>query len=353
MAGDINRQLVDAIIAKKRLRLVGDNINFTTRVRDERMNRHGKMHHYFGSAVLIHDLSFPNVPTHAPQINISEMKADMFIPNSDEQDALIDDYAIIAIQIAIKHIEYFRCLESLFPKHRPDQYTHQLMKKTVVVPLHVLPYNEQKYGDVVKILVEYVSKMESLYAEAGISKHNMPNIQIGGDQLTRDRFSWAKLLRLGTDSPSDRFDKLKPVSNEFFHMAMKLLAVCFKQLWSTETSGISTLYAQKIRLQRSEVKLQVKDAYNDCKDFFVSYADMHILEAVLSYFNMTDVLSVPVEKCLPADTVMYKDWAMENFRALVKLHAGTFAYKSTSSTPTAGPSGKPSTGHSEKPPAGS
>jgi len=110
----------------------------------------------------------------------------------------------------------------------------------VVIPLHVLPLNEQKYGDVVQILDEYKTKMESVYQEAGYDQTTMPCIQIGGDQLTRDRESSAMLLRLGTELASKRFAKLFPVVCEFFHMDMKILGVAFKRLWSTEATGIST-----------------------------------------------------------------------------------------------------------------
>ncbi len=272
LAGDLNRQLVNAISSKKTISLVGDNVNFTVRVRDERLKRHGRMHHFFGSAVLTHDLAFPSLPSQSPQLLVGDMRTDLFVPNSSEQVELVNDYAIMAMKVAAKYINCFKRLE--FPQHRPDEYTQQLTSKTGVHPLHALPLNEQHYGDVVQILAEYVTKMEAVHQEAGISTDDMPTIQIGGDQLTRERFSSAKLLRLGVDSPSDRFAKLTPVASHFFHMAMKLLKVCFKRLWSTDTCGTSTLHAQKIRLQRSEVKLEVKDAYNACKDFFISYIRM-------------------------------------------------------------------------------
>jgi hypothetical protein len=102
----------------------------------------------------------------------------------------------MAIHVAIKHIKFFKCLEAHIPEHRPDEYTQQLQTKTAVIPLNVLPLNEQKYGDVVQILNNYVTAMEKAYEEAGVNKNDIPNIQIGGDQLTRERFSGAKLLRL-------------------------------------------------------------------------------------------------------------------------------------------------------------
>lgn len=345
LSGDLDRQLIDAIVSKKRISIVGDNVNFATSVRDERMKRHGKVHNFFGSAVLIHDLEFSSLSTQSPQIPICDLTSSLFIPNVTEQKELVNDYALMAIRVAVKYVDCFKCLDDIFPNYRPDNFTHQLMTKTGVIPLHVLPLNEMHYGDVVKILDAYVTKMEGVYQEAGVGKEDMPNILIGGDQLTRERFSSAKLLRLGGESTSERFQKLTPVVSHFFHMGMKLLNVCFKRLWSTDTTGLSTLHAQKIRLQRSDVKLEVKNAYNSCKDFFVSYTDAHLLEAILTYFNMEDVHSIPAEIAVPADGALLEQWAIEHFQSLVKLHVGTFTYNRGSqlpncATPTATRTGK-------------
>ena len=77
----------------------------------------------------------------------------------------------------------------------------------------------------------------------------MPSIQIGGDQLTRERFSSSKLLRVGTNSRSNRFDRLTPISCECFRIAMKILKVCFECLWSVTAVDTITLHAQQIHLQ--------------------------------------------------------------------------------------------------------
>ena len=78
-----------SIICKKRIRLVGNNDNFTTHVRDEHIARCGNMHNFFALIALIHDFSFPNVANHLPQHNWLDLTADIFIPNSIEQEAIL------------------------------------------------------------------------------------------------------------------------------------------------------------------------------------------------------------------------------------------------------------------------
>ncbi len=104
LADEMKLQVVKAVKEQKQIRIVGDNLNFTTHVRDERMSKHGKMHHYFGSAILVHDLSFPNTSRVQPQIVLDAVKADLFIPDASEQQQTVNDYALMAIQVAIERI---------------------------------------------------------------------------------------------------------------------------------------------------------------------------------------------------------------------------------------------------------
>lgn len=49
---DYSTQLVRKIVNEgQKFRIIGDNINWTVGVRDERADRHAHMHHAFGSAV--------------------------------------------------------------------------------------------------------------------------------------------------------------------------------------------------------------------------------------------------------------------------------------------------------------
>ncbi len=219
---------------------------------------------------------------------------------------------------------YFRSLQEFFPHHRPDQYSELISKKTAIYPQHVLPLNEQQYGDVVKILEIYVGDMETIYKDAEV---DMPMIQIGGDQLTRERFSSAKSLRLGTKTQSQRFEKLFPISCEFFHMAMKFLTVCFKHLWSEGATHKATLYAQKVRLQRNQVKNSVKDSYNECKDFFVSYVDAVLLESILTHFQMNETNASPPTLCMPEEHTLREQWAIASFSNMIRANVGTFTYE--------------------------
>lgn len=59
-----------------------------------------------------------------------------------------------------------------------------MMRRNLVVALPVLPFNEQKYADVVQILDHYEQYIEEIYQSAEVP---LAKVHIGGDQLTRER----------------------------------------------------------------------------------------------------------------------------------------------------------------------
>jgi hypothetical protein len=111
----------------------------TIGVRDERHDRHGRMMHYFGSSVLIHDLSFPNSSRCTPMRDFKLVKPADFLPSGDDLDCLIEDYVFMAMHVAARHIPYFSFLRHQLPAYIIDENGEKLNKKTAVIPITVLP----------------------------------------------------------------------------------------------------------------------------------------------------------------------------------------------------------------------
>ena len=61
-----------------------------------------------------------------------------------------------------------------------------LARKNTIVPLPVLPLNEQKYSDVVQILDHYEDTISHFFEEAASP---VQKVHVGGDLLTRERFT--------------------------------------------------------------------------------------------------------------------------------------------------------------------
>lgn len=117
-------------------------------------------------------------------------------------------------------------------------------------------------------------------------------IHVGGDQLTRERFSGAKAMRAHKDDRKDRFVNLSPITFELFHMQMNFLKMAFKILYKENSVGDrGTLSHLKTIISRTNVNENINTHYDADKDYFVSVVDMYIVECVLAYFGIPRLLS--------------------------------------------------------------
>lgn len=109
-------------------------------------------------------------------------------------------------------------------------------------------------------------------------------IHVGGDQLTRERFSGAKAMRVHKDDRKDRFVNLSPITFELFHMQMNFLEMSFKILYKENSVGDrGTLSHLKNIISRTNVNENINNHYDADNEYFVSVVDMYIVECVLEY----------------------------------------------------------------------
>jgi hypothetical protein len=147
-------------------------------------------------------------------------------------------------------------------------------------------------------------------------------IHIGGDQLTRERFSGAKSLRAGANDPKEQLKHLHPITFEMFHLHMKFLMVFCKCLYS-EKSGdeVGTMKSAIDRIMRNNVDPDVRKAYDPDKDFVISFVDAYIIEMICHYFGMETNLSTPTQNIPDNIEEMDNDkkmqWVLEKFGDIV------------------------------------
>ena len=224
VAEHFRNDLVEAVAKDKTFRIAGDNINWAAQVRDQREDHHGHMEHAFGSIAIINRINFDHLNATSPQKPPRTLSLFDLMPTVQEMMAIKREYAIFIGKTAAKLIPTLSFVEELLPENITGKFSEQLAARSDVIPLPVLFLNEQKYQDVVQIMDHYEDMIQEIYTEAG--KH-LPKIHVGGDQLTRERFSGAKRLRAHRKVAKHRFANLGPITFELFHMMMNLLQVRF------------------------------------------------------------------------------------------------------------------------------
>ena len=116
----------------------------------------------------------------------------------------------------------------------------------------------------------------------------VPNVQIGGDQLTRERFYGAKRLRAAV------LENLSPITFELFHLQMNFLTTFYSILYSKTKSEPFTVHAHKIRLQRREANgEEKKNHYGSCKELAESLIRANIVEAACNVHGLSNISENP------------------------------------------------------------
>jgi hypothetical protein len=91
MGNHFSTQLRKASETKKRIRIVGDNVNFAVGQADLRMDSNRKvkaLHHAFASAALIHNFDFKTLSNSEPENEGYNLDVQDFIPNAEDYNRL-------------------------------------------------------------------------------------------------------------------------------------------------------------------------------------------------------------------------------------------------------------------------
>ena len=222
--------LVQAAKEGKYVRFIGDNLNFTVGTSHETSDNHKHMVHMFTSTALIYEHHFLDL-NNQPELNFATLTMDQLLPSKEDYFKIRTDVTKLVVDIVTKYIPFFAFAKKSIPAKL--HVSEIPMTKTEIIPLPCLPYNEQKYQDDVKILDWYQQLAERIIREANLDPATQ--FQIGGDQLTRERFTEALLLRLDNINPRERFANLGRCTAEFFHLGMNYMEKCvFDELWNKD-----------------------------------------------------------------------------------------------------------------------
>ena len=302
----------------RRLRIIGDNLNFAVGVAQERFADHKHMVHMFASAILISDNYFLDKPI-VPEIPLDALSINDITLSNTEYQVVRRDCAVIIGSVISQRIPQLGFIADSLPADisGPDADTFRV--KTDVVPLPVINANEMYYADDIKILDHYEDIIRGLMNKGALSDNI--KLHIGGDQLTRERFSKAKLLRIGNANPHERFAHLGPVTFEFFHLGMNYMdKILFGKLYKADGSlDIGTMKAEQERILRHSVDPNVMEAYDANKDFIMSFMNAFIVEAALSFFGMDDLNAAPTQHIPPVfnNADDQREWVYEALGELV------------------------------------
>ena len=113
--GKFNDSVINLVKDKKRFRLIGDNINWTVDVHDQRVDHRSRMYHAFESAILVKNIDFTSTPDVYPQRQFHETPHQDFIPSEDDYKLYKRDYTVLMSRVVFRHLPYFQRFEDVEP----------------------------------------------------------------------------------------------------------------------------------------------------------------------------------------------------------------------------------------------
>ena len=258
-------------------------------MQDERQDRHGGMKHMFASAAILQPdlpLDLPN----DPRIPLQHLTIENILPSRLDLDNVKLEYIKLIVDIIVEHVPALPFMKGTVPSIIKGPYSDLLAAISCTVPFEVLPYNEQYYADDAKIMDNLETKIYAIHDKAGKPLTDDLRIHVGGDQLTRGRFSDTKHLCIGNLTAHSRFDHLGPISFELFHLDLNFLEKpIIKWLYKESfLKELGTLQCEQKHILCNNVDKDVHKAYDADQAYVISFIRSFVA-AVLKFFGMTDV----------------------------------------------------------------
>ena len=112
------------------------------------------------------------------------VSVDTYMFGEEDYECVKKLYVSLVLEVVyrnLKSIAFFKSDQTIFHGKDINKCSHETeVIPTEVIPLPVLYFDEQKNGDVIKILHWYQQLIEDVHQKTGVS---LGSVHIGGDQL--------------------------------------------------------------------------------------------------------------------------------------------------------------------------
>lgn len=181
--------------------------------------------------------------------DLSEFEIFGYLLNEAEEAKLRSDYIILVTRVLVKFISWLQPLKECLG-HIKHRHSREMARKSIVVGLPVVPYNQNKHADMIKYLawlqdffkgIVKDSHQDDTEDQTLKEDEHLIQIPIGGDLLGQERITCAKMLRKGCNQASERFDNMSEVA-EFWHAKQAFLSVKSMQPYRNEKHNKIFMY---------------------------------------------------------------------------------------------------------------
>lgn len=242
VGGNLEENIKEKMDKGYQPRIVYDNFDFRITPGQLTRDHQNTDNHWISQYVTFDRVDTSGLNNSHPIGDLREFEiSNLYLINGEEKAKLRSDYIVLVCRVLAKFIPWLDPLKDLLG-HIKHRYSEEMSRKSIVVGLPVVPYNQNKHADV----IQYLDWLQKFFkrvvkssarddvADDGNSDsdsedsddENLIQIPIGGDLLGRERITGAKKLRKGCDKISERFENMTE-SSEYWHAKQAFLGVSF------------------------------------------------------------------------------------------------------------------------------
>lgn len=216
-------------------RVVYDNFDFRIKPGQLTKDRQNTDNHWISQYVTFDRVDTSGLDNSHPIGGLREFEISNYFINKEEKAKLRSDYIILVCRVLVKFIPWLDPLKDVLG-HIKQRYSEEMSRKSIIVGLPVVPYNQNKHADVIKYLEWLQNFFQRIVKSGGrdnddsdseeFDEEHLIQIPIAGDLLGRERITGAKKLRKGCDKASERFENMTETA-EYWHAKQAFLSVSF------------------------------------------------------------------------------------------------------------------------------
>ena len=255
MLDDLGDDFIDHIRGKvqegRELRVTFDNFDFRV-LANIIVNGHQNSDiHWITQHITFDRVSSTNLNDTVPIIqNIKEFDNSNYLLSKRELQDQRCDYIILVSRVMLEYFPCLKSIKSVVPNHISHKYSTEMASPSEIISLPVVPYNQNKLGDVCQYLdylTQFLVKVYSPQPDGLAANPNASTAEVAeqasqvlkghhvplvGDLLGRERVTGAKKTRAGCDNKTDRFEHIVEApavwhaKQSFLCVSQKIIMTC-------------------------------------------------------------------------------------------------------------------------------
>lgn len=163
LVGNVRRSIQDNNLE---MRVTFDNFDFKMLANIIMKNHKNSDFHW-----IVQYLCFERIPSSGmddckPLVNdIARFEnINYLLDEESELKAMKQDFIVLVARVLVEFFPFLSFLKSVIPKHIEHKFSEEMAKKSVIIGLPIVPYNQAKHADVVQYLESLQNFLVQIYA---------------------------------------------------------------------------------------------------------------------------------------------------------------------------------------------